>query len=835
MQSSNSFETSPQAKIKASVDLCRSGLITKNEAINRVSADELENILSGSFDKQEKSKAISENRIITCGVGASSGAISGKAVFDTKKAKELILKGEKVILIKNDTNADDVDTIKQAGGVIAVNAGVSGHAVVIAKGAGKPCIVGCNDVAIDESAGWLKVGNKVVNNGDLISIDGKTGEIIEGKLKIIQDKPSHEVFELLNWADEISNIKVIANADTPADATYSIKMGAQGIGLCRTEHMFFNEQRLNSVKKVLLSKEGSQRRKEGLKELEKYQYEDFIEIFKALEGKPVTIRLLDMPLDEFVPESLKKESNPMMGNRGSRFGIVDPDIYKMQARAIAKAYTQVNCKPKIMLPMISTEEEFKYLSGVIKTTIEETLTETLGDKKAASSFLNDFKIGSMIEIPSSIINAGELAKEADFLSIGSNDLTQFTLGLSRNDSSQIIESYLKKGILKENPFKVLHSSVIKFIQQGINDARKIKPNIEVSICGEQGSNAKSIENSYNSGVNCVSVSPARVAVTRLLAAQRTQNSREPGKITFTGLNKKFNVENDKHQHQLEIFDDVTSRNFKKSFEEFSQQPLFKTDEIKAQLSEEYSNEVVDKIKLTGDKAGYNNIVLVMPGINPKTGEIPGIFPIITDKKDVSTMGGGHWRTEEYFLNCIVPQIKNQIPTFNFGDFKNALGITTDTQRTNPKNLKLLPAGVTSSNSHLTMASNSNTFRPMDGTFDRSGKASFVSLHGFVVYDNDDNKYMIIDDKPGVAAFIKKNSVLFEELNERYNVKIIVGNIDVNKQVSVQKEKNDFINQMIGQLKLSNLKVKEFKTNKNDLNTYELIEYSTNPNKQNKQY
>jgi len=868
ISSAHKLDESPQAKIKSTVDMCKTGLITKTDAINKITADDLDKTLFEEFDPQDKNKAIQENRLFISGIGASTGVACGKAVFDTEKAKDMLQKGEKIILVKNETNADDVAAIMNSEGIIAINSGSSSHAVVVAKGSGKPCIVGCQNVVIDEHLGYIKTDNKIIKEGDLISIDGKTGEIIEGGLKTIQNKPFKEVFDLLNWADEISKIQVLANADTPKDVDFAVQMGARGIGLCRTEHMFFNNERLPFVRKIILTENGSKERENALNELEKLQYIDFVEIFKKAEGKPVTIRLLDMPLDEFLPDSKEliskisylkavseyaqltkaqeeelhnakqllsqvqkvEETNPMMGNRGSRFGIANPDVYKMQTRAVVKAYMQVNCKPKIMLPMISTEEEFKYLSNIIRETIKETLAESFESKTDIENLSNDFKIGPMLEIPDAVSNADELAKDADFFSIGSNDLTQFLLGLSRNDSEKTLKVYQEKGIIKDNPFTVLYPGVIKFMQQGISSARNIKPNIEFSLCGEQGSNNKSIENSYNAGVNYVSVSPAKIATTRLLAAQRTQKPREAGKIVFTGLNSNFKVQNDRNQEQLKIIDDITREEFKKSLENLSKQTLFTVDEIKQELKDEYSENILNRVNLSGEKAGFNSVILLIPGINVSNGQIPGIFPVITDEPDLSSMGGGHWRTQESLLNSIMPKIQEQIPEFSFEEFKKALGITTDTQRKNPNNPYLLPVGISLSNTNWT---NSDDFKAQNGTFDKDGKPSTVSLHGFLIYDDQGNKYIIIDDKPGIEKFVRKNRFLFEDLIREYNLKdVLVGNIPINKQLSDQKVRNDFINQMSGQLRLSGYQSSEFKDSNSvkDLNTYDLIEILTNPNK-----
>ena len=532
LQTRNGKRT-PKAAIKIAVDMVREGLITKEEAIMRIEPKQLDYLLHPMLDPK------AEKNVIARGLPASPGAAVGKIVFSSEEAEELKKNGEKVILVRIETSPEDIHGMNAAEGVLTARGGMTSHAAVVARGMGKCCVVGCGALKIDYEKEEFTVSGKIFKKGDWITIDGNTGEVIEGKVPTVQPEFTGEFGEFMNWVDEIRTLGVRTNADTPRDAEIARKFGAEGIGLCRTEHMFFEGDRIVAVREMILA-ETKEEREKALSKIKPYQRQDFIEIFKVMDGLPVTIRLLDPPLHEFLPKSEEEmkqvaedmnvpvekikelseklhEFNPMLGHRGCRLGITFPEIYEMQVFAIMEAACEVakegiNVIPEIMIPLVGHFNELKILREITEKICKKVLKENGVDL--------EYKIGTMIELPRAALTADEIAEYAEFFSFGTNDLTQTTFGFSRDDAGKFLKEYVEKKILPVDPFVTLdQEGVGQLVKIGIEKGRKTRPDLKVGICGEHGGDPDSIEFCHKVGMNYVSCSPYRVPIARLAAAQ----------------------------------------------------------------------------------------------------------------------------------------------------------------------------------------------------------------------------------------------------------------------------------------------------------------------------
>lgn len=530
------------AAVKVAVDMVREGLITREEAVARIEPGQLDQLLHRQIDPRVKLEVIAQ------GLPASPGAASGEAVFDADEAEKRGQSGEKVILVRTETTPDDIHGIVAAQGILTSRGGMTSHAAVVARGMGKPCVCGCEALRIDYEAKKFTVNGLEVREGDLISIDGSTGRVILGAVPLIEPELSEEFRVLLEWADEFRVLGVRANADTPGDAERARQFGAEGIGLCRTEHMFMAPERVPIVQAMILA-ETPEERQQALDQLLPMQQGDFYGILKAMDGLPVTIRLLDPPLHEFLPkteelaveiaqlkltggdreEIVRKEAilrrarilsefNPMLGHRGCRLGITTPEIYTMQVRAILQATAQLikegyRPQPEIMIPVVMGAEELAILRDLCLEVIQAVAAET--------GIELDVPIGTMIELPRACLTADEVGKVADFFSFGTNDLTQTTYGFSRDDAEgKFIPQYIEKKILEHNPFAVLdRAGVGKLVKMAVELGRQANPKLKLGICGEHGGEPNSIEFCHLVGLDYVSCSPYRVPIARLAAAQ----------------------------------------------------------------------------------------------------------------------------------------------------------------------------------------------------------------------------------------------------------------------------------------------------------------------------
>jgi len=559
LQTRNGKRT-PSAAVKIAVDMVKEGLINKEEAIMSIDPDKISKLLFKSIDEN----AIV--RVLAKGINASPGAVSGIVIFDSDEAEELANSGEEdIILVRPQTKPEDVHGLYASSGVLTQFGGKTSHAAVVARGMGKPAVVGAQDIEIDEEAKEFRVAETVIKEGKYITIDGTTGRVIEGKVPLVEPEIKGEFLELLEIADEIRILGVRANADTPTDAKKALEFGAEGIGLTRTEHMFMAQERLPVVQKMIMA-QTIEERQEALNKILPMQKGDFLEIFKIMEGKPVTIRLLDPPLHEFLPElstvllenqelkmtnSLSKslleitpldeeikkkkkvirlirslsEENPMMGLRGCRLGIVWPEINEMQVRAIFQAACELKLQgvdviPEVMIPLIGMISELQY----VKTQLLEIAEETI---KAYGVEL-DYKFGTMIEIPRAALTADEIAMEAEFFSFGTNDLTQMTFGFSRDDAEgKFIPVYLNKEILERNPFEILdQDGVGKLMKIAVKLGRETRPGLKCGVCGEHGGEPSSIKFVSSIGLDYVSCSPFRIPVARIAAAQAAIEEKE---------------------------------------------------------------------------------------------------------------------------------------------------------------------------------------------------------------------------------------------------------------------------------------------------------------------
>ncbi|MEA3293360.1 MAG: pyruvate, phosphate dikinase [Euryarchaeota archaeon] len=527
------------AAVKIAVDMYNEGLINKEEALLKVDPEQLDQLLHPMIDPNEKIEAVAK------GLPASPGAAVGKVVFTADQAEEKAKAGEKVILVRNETSPEDIGGMNAAQGILTVRGGMTSHAAVVARGMGKPCVAGCGAIRTNEEEDSFTVNGHTVHEGDSITLNGTTGEVILEPVKLITPDISGDMDIVLKWSDEVRKLKVRTNADTPKDSQVARDFGAEGIGLCRTEHMFFGEKRIPIVQEMILA-ETEKGRKEALKKLLPMQRGDFKEIFKVMKGYPVTIRLLDPPLHEFLPKheelleqymelknsgssneikeiehlmervSYLHEFNPMMGHRGCRLGITYPEIYEMQVRAIFEAACELakqgyTIVPEVMIPLVGHINELKVTRENAETTARQVMKET-GVKL-------DYLIGTMIELPRAAITADEIAQEAEFFSFGTNDLTQTTFGLSRDDAGKFLPYYVEHGILKTDPFIAIdRNGVGELVKIGVEKGRSVKPNLKMGICGEHGGEPGSVIFCHNIGLDYVSCSPFRVPIARLAAA-----------------------------------------------------------------------------------------------------------------------------------------------------------------------------------------------------------------------------------------------------------------------------------------------------------------------------
>jgi pyruvate,orthophosphate dikinase len=543
------------AAIRIAVDMVDEGLIDEETALKRVEPAQLLQLLAPVFEGEAKQKAVEEGRLLAKGLNAGPGAACGKVVFSAERAVEMANGGERVILTRTETSPEDISGMARAVGILTSTGGTTSHAAVVARGMGKSCVVGCGALHIDYATGTITVGDKVIKEGDYVSIDGTTGEVIEGELPTIpseviqvlvqktkkteESRIYQQFSELMSWADKHRKIGVRTNADTPADAAVARSFGAEGIGLTRTEHMFFEGDRIDAVREMILA-EDSQGRKKALAKIMPMQKEDFIGIFEAMEGLPVTIRFLDPPLHEFLPHGDKeieelaaqmgvetdrlkqkvqslREANPMLGHRGCRLGITYPEISEMQARAILEAASELikqgkEVEPEIMIPLVGHVNE---LAG--QKAIVDRVAKEVAEKYGVAI---EYKVGTMVELPRAALTADQVAQQAEFFSFGTNDLTQTTFGISRDDAGTFLPMYVEKKILPHDPFQsVDRDGVGALMKIGVEKGRATRPNLKIGICGEHGGDPASVAFCHEIGLDYVSCSPYRVPIARLAAAR----------------------------------------------------------------------------------------------------------------------------------------------------------------------------------------------------------------------------------------------------------------------------------------------------------------------------
>ena len=532
LQTRSGKRTSKSA-VKIAVDMVKEKLISKNAAILRIDPNSLDTLLHPTLDEKSSMKVIAN------GLPASPGAASGKVVFSSEEAERLNDMMQDTILVRIETSPEDIQGMNAAKGILTARGGMTSHAAVVARGMGRPCVSGSSEIDINYDDKVFKTPSIEVKEGDVITIDGSTGRIILGNVPTIKPEISGDFSKLMSWADKARKLKVRTNSETPLDTKTARDFGAEGIGLCRTEHMFFDEERILSVREMILSKTSKDRGK-ALEKILPHQKQDFIEIFKIMRGLPVTVRLLDPPLHEFLPKSDKEileiakvvgsdvkeiksridelhEQNPMLGHRGCRLGISFPEIYEMQCRAIFEALTELkrnkqkSALPEIMIPLVSTEAEIK----IMKDLVIKTAKKVQDEKKIKIQFL----VGTMIELPRAAIKAKDIAKHAEFFSFGTNDLTQTTFGISRDDSGKFLNDYIENKIFIIDPFVSIDDGVKDLINIAVNKGKKQNKKIKLGICGEHGGDPKSIDFCSKAGLDYVSCSPYRVPIARLAAAQ----------------------------------------------------------------------------------------------------------------------------------------------------------------------------------------------------------------------------------------------------------------------------------------------------------------------------
>ena len=542
LQTRNGKRTA-QAALKIACDLVDEGMRTEEEAVAMIDPRNLDTLLHPQFDQKVLKRATALGK----GLGASPGAACGKVVFSAEDAVEWAKRGEKVVLVRLETSPEDITGMKSAQGILTVRGGMTSHAAVVARGMGTCCVSGCGDIAMDEENKKFTLAAKTFHEGDAISLDGTTGNIYEGIIPTVDATITGEFEKIMNWADKYRTMKVRTNADTPADAKKAVELGAEGIGLCRTEHMFFDENRIAAFREMICA-DTVEEREAALDKILPYQQGDFEALYEALEGNPVTIRFLDPPLHEFVPteeEDIKKladaqgktveqikniiaslhEFNPMMGHRGCRLAVTYPEIAKMQTKAVIRAAIKVkknhpdwNIKTEIMIPLVGEVKELKY--------VKKFVVETADAEIAASGIELEYEVGTMIEIPRAALTADEIAKEADFFCFGTNDLTQMTFGFSRDDAGKFLDAYYDAKIYENDPFaKLDQKGVGKLMEMAIALGKEANPNLHIGICGEHGGDPSSVEFCNELGLNYVSCSPFRVPIAKLSAAQAAINQR----------------------------------------------------------------------------------------------------------------------------------------------------------------------------------------------------------------------------------------------------------------------------------------------------------------------
>ncbi|MFN3930312.1 MAG: pyruvate, phosphate dikinase [Brevundimonas sp.] len=539
LQTRNGKRTA-KAALKVAVDLAAEGVISQEEAIGRVEPSALDQLLHPTLDPQ------AERKVVAAGLPASPGAATGKICFDADEAERLAQLGDAVILVREETSPEDIHGMHAARGIVTARGGMTSHAAVVARGMGRPCVSGAGEIHIDEKAGTFTARGRVFKAGEIITIDGSKGEVLDGAVAMIEPELTGDFQTLMAWADKVRRLRVRANAETPLDARTARGFGAEGIGLCRTEHMFFDDARIAAVREMILADDEAGRRA-ALAKIAPFQKSDFVELFQIMAGLPVTVRLLDPPLHEFIPHTdaeidalaetqgldaakLKRrakelhETNPMLGHRGCRLGVAYPEIYEMQVRAILEAALEVQATsgqaplPEIMHPLVALGLEMKYLRELTDRVAREVFAET-GQSIA-------YLVGTMIELPRAALRAGDLAEHAEFFSFGTNDLTQTTFGISRDDSGRFLQAYLDKGIFETDPF-------VRLDRDGVGDLIRIaaerggaaRPDIKMGICGEHGGDPSSIAFCEEVGLAYVSCSPYRVPIARLAAAQAALNHR----------------------------------------------------------------------------------------------------------------------------------------------------------------------------------------------------------------------------------------------------------------------------------------------------------------------
>ena len=542
LQTRNGKRTA-KAALKIAVELVNEGMISKEEALLKIEPKQLDQLLHPNFDDASLKAA----KVIATGLAASPGAATGKLCFTAEDVIKMHEAGEKdLILARLETSPEDIEGMNLAHGILTVRGGMTSHAAVVARGMGTCCVSGCGDIIVDEENKTLKLKDGTTfHEGDYISLDGSTGNVYGEQIKTVEPEISGNFETIMEWADATRKLKIRTNADTPRDALQARKFGAEGIGLCRTEHMFFEEERIFNFRRMITATT-LEAREEALEKILPYQRDDFEGLFRAMDGYTVTIRFLDPPLHEFLPhtdeeikplaeslgmtfEALKnrveslKEFNPMMGHRGCRLAITYPEIAKMQTRAVIEAAINVQNEgktviPEIMIPLVGTVKELKYVKNIVVETANEIIKEKGADLK--------YEVGTMIEIPRAALTADEIAEEAEFFSFGTNDLTQMTFGFSRDDATKFLGDYYKKKILEQDPFATIdQTGVGKLVAMAAELGRKTRPNIHLGICGEHGGDPKSIDFCHRVGLDYVSCSPFRVPVARLAAAQAAINNK----------------------------------------------------------------------------------------------------------------------------------------------------------------------------------------------------------------------------------------------------------------------------------------------------------------------
>jgi len=542
LQTRNGKRTA-QAALQIACDLVDEGMITPQEAVTRIEAKSLDQLLHPTFDPE----ALKAGEVIGQALPASPGAAAGKVYFTAEDAKQAHEQGERVVLVRLETSPEDIEGMHASEGILTVRGGMTSHAAVVARGMGTCCVSGCGDIAINEDDKVFELGGHTFHEGDYISLDGSTGKIYKGDIKTMEASVSGNFGRIMDWADQYRKLQVRTNADTPQDAANAVKFGAEGIGLCRTEHMFFDPDRIPKIRQMILARTLEQREK-ALNALIPFQKGDFKALYEVMEGRPVTIRFLDPPLHEFVPteqgdiddlavqmlmtaEEVQEicdslhEFNPMMGHRGCRLAVTYPEIAKMQTRAVMEAAIEVKAEkgydivPEIMIPLVGEKKELKFVKDVVVEVAEQVKKEKNSDIQ--------YHIGTMIEIPRAALLADEIAEEAEFFSFGTNDLTQMTFGFSRDDAGKFLGDYYKNKIYESDPFARLdQKGVGQLIKMAAEKGRKTRPDIKLGICGEHGGDPSSVEFCHKVGLTYVSCSPYRVPIARLAAAQAAINNPE---------------------------------------------------------------------------------------------------------------------------------------------------------------------------------------------------------------------------------------------------------------------------------------------------------------------